>query len=375
MKELDFDELDRAVSSLMTNTGTSAPKKSDEKVLTIDSTLDANEIPVFPSFGGNDAVSSATTPVTTPEPSDPPEATSQQSVPSTTPSPAARRGGRFMDVVHPSSDMKTAELPNRVSREGTTIATPTASPVSEPATPDLPASQGDEATSPEPEPETPASSWPDPIDFHMAKDTPPAEDEHETETEEASTPVEQPEEKPVTEDTPEESSAPLQSPFLTDAKVEKRPLGAFASVDTPSSDVTAETSETTSETEPTDTTDSQLPEDTTPLVLPDELKGDIVAIEADNSAVEPEPTPSVEPASQSIATAVSLGSTSIKQQYKEEPSTTPADHAPIFDTPAYNQPLAHPAKKKSGWFVVLLIILLIVVGAGIGAALYFFVLR
>ena len=66
---------------------------------------------------------------------------------------------------------------------------------------------------------------------------------------------------------------------------------------------------------------------------------------------------------------------SITQQYAESPSTgdAPATTS-IFDTDAYKKPLAHPKKKSSGWLVVLWIAVLLIVGAGAGAAVYFYVL-
>jgi len=118
VNDIDFDELDRAVSSTLTPPAvTDAPSLPD--------------------------------PVAAPS----------------TMSPAARRGGRFMDVVHPSSDMRGASTP---TPRPASLAVPARPPaVVEPIEP---------------------SAWPDPIDVPNGP-------------------------------------APLESPFLADAKVEKRPLG------------------------------------------------------------------------------------------------------------------------------------------------------
>ena len=72
------------------------------------------------------------------------------------------------------------------------------------------------------------------------------------------------------------------------------------------------------------------------------------------------------------APAAVSGPASIQPQYKEEPSSTKQEHAAIYDTDTYHKPLAHPAKKKSGWLWVLWIILLLALGAGGAAALYYF---
>lgn len=367
MKDLDFDELDRAVSSLMTSTTKGKPEHTEDTVLTIAPTLSTNNAPAFPAQQSE--ISS-------------PAATSTPSAPST-PSPAARRSGRFMDVVHPSSDMKSAAAARRVSREGVSIAAPDGvAPVDPVSTPEPATTSYDaepDTTSVLPETETATASWPDPIDFHSTTPT----DNAPAVTEEPEPAVVEPretEQAPIANDT--DMSEPLQSPFLSDAKVEKRPLGAFAITeptaatesavapveDTPVAEDTSVAQETTAEADPEP-----------PVALPEELKSDIVAIEADTAAADSPEQPVANtadiPMSAPVVTpAPTVGPTSIKQQYKEEPSSTPADHAPIYDSASYTQPLAHPAKKKSGWLVVLFIVLLILIGAGAGAAIYYFVL-
>lgn len=360
MKDLDFDELDRAVNSLMTNTSADSPQEPTEKVVTIASTL-----------GDTDDSHTLDPSVATPAAStSQPTTSSLDSSTGRLVSPAARRGGRFMDVVHPSSDM-TSATPHHVSREGVSIATPTAptatlpEPVADPVVSEEAA--GTAAT--ESEPTVP--SWPDPIDFHKDTSTPVVD----------SVPVETPTIQTDTSSLTEpDVQDPLQSPFLAGAKVDKRPLGAFAGSDTTAGDPFA--APATPPEQPT-ATDDEVQTTPQPVVtpgptpLPDELKSDIVAIESDNGTVDAtktEVTATVQSSAQPAATTVSLGTTSIKQQYQEEPSTTPVEHAPIYDSEPYHQPLTHPAKKKSGWLVVLLIFLLLILGAGAGAAIYFYVL-
>jgi hypothetical protein len=282
MQDIDFDELDRAVSS------TIGPKPKAED--TSDTSVAVN--------------------VSRPESSSPP------------PTPAARRSsGRFMDVVHPSSDMRS-----------------TSTERSEPRKPEAPVPS---------KPEAAPTDWPDPLDFHGFK----MDDTDEAEAP-APTPVE-------ANEASDESTKPLESPFLSDTKVEKRPLGAFSTAEAKELPTAPEEPETPlleasgEELIPAETEKAEEPE----------------AVEAPTepeAPIEGEPTPPEveEP----------IGPTSITQQYKEQPSTADQPSGAIFDTEAYHQPLAHPEKKRSGAMVILWIIALILLGAGVGAGVYFFVL-
>lgn len=344
MKDLDFDEIDRAVNSLTTK---STP--ADETVA-------------------------------------PP--------PATQPLATRRSSGRFMDVVHPSSDMRTKPVLTRsVSREGSSVATTTNNI----------ALDSDNVVSQNPAwspPSAPVvvkdttqpvtSDWPDPIDFHSSV----PDETLNTSTE--PTPTSQP---PIVADDDtdidriadsinqtisqeQESQAPLETPFLADVKVSKRPLGALSNeeITTPvikpiindtSSSIAAEP-----EVQPPIVQDDLTPTGSlieADVPLPAELQDDLLLIEAGvdsggHAAADDSTAPLV-----SQATVVT-GPTSITQQYTEQPSTGNQPTVAIFDTEAYHKPLTHPAKKKSGWLMVLWIIALLVVGAGAGAAVYFFVL-
>jgi hypothetical protein len=273
MQDIDFDELDRAVNSV---TRPEAPEESR-----------TSYIPV------------AARPASS--------------------SPAARRSsGRFMDVVHPSSDMRP---------QTSSDALPQPAPAAEAETPAEP---------------TDSFQWPDPIELSG------------THSEETPVEAEQPaEETPV---------QPLDSPFLPDAKVEKRPLGNPVASDF----ATNEESE-----EPVAETPAETKEDTP---LPVELHEDIVKLEeAETPIEEPEATiPEFTP-STPVVEAPS-GPTSITQQYKEQPSTAEQPSGAIYDTEAYHQALSHPEKKHSSILVIVWILALILVGGGMGAAVYFFVL-
>lgn len=330
MQDIDFDEIDRAVSSV-TNPGVDAPKPQE-----------------FSAAAGQ-----RSEPAISSHPA---------------PSLAARRSsGRFMDVVHPSSDMRSSSSqPTLFSRQEVAPRTP--APMTAPAVAFEPvAPRPEPAVESTSEPTTGAFHWPDPIDVS----TPPA-------------PVETPLAPSLV--TTEEIASPLESPFLFDAKVEKRPLGAFS---LPESDMPLLE-------DFNDTMSSSLSEADTPtdeLSAPQELltfetevsekDEEVLLLEADNEAedavvVTSSAEPVVEQAPEPIiatvmAEPISTGPTSITQQYQEQPTTMAEPTGAIYDTEAYHQPLAH-AKKSSSFLVIIWIVTLIIVGGGIGAGVYFFVL-
>lgn len=98
-------------------------------------------------------------------------------------------------------------------------------------------------------------------------------------------------------------------------------------------------------------------------ILPDELRADVVAVESAHveAAVAP-----------AAASQANVGS--IKQQYAEKPSSeSQAEKAAMFDTTDYEKSSTKSTKKKSsGWLSVLIVFSLAVLGAGIGAAVYYF---
>lgn len=381
MKDLDFDELDKAVNSLMGDVSKSTPAKKDDdaKTLDISPTLKEDAKPDFSKIEDNAAAAASpaipttsATPATRPAP-----APAASSVHAPSRPPASRRGGRFMDVVHPSSAPKKPSAP--VSRQGVTIqpsAQPTVTESPEPEQPAVPAIV--EAPTVEkaktvdttgiPQPTPPASApveneWPDPLDAAGFKFDDAAD------------------------------SQPLTSPFLADAKVEKRPLGGAApAVEEAVAPAPAEepdrapvlgvaADESATKDDPNDQLPAK-PEIEAPL--PEELQGDLVAIESgsrtspvpaqpDEQLVQQQPTPAVSatPAAEPKEEVAPSGPTSIPQQYKEEKSTGEEASGAIYDTDTYHQPLAHPAQKKSGWMWVLWIVGILAVGTAGGAALFF----
>lgn len=441
MKDLDFDELDKAVNSLMTDASKTQPAAppadapKEEKTLDITPTLRDDTPPSFDKL--NEATAKTAGTVESAAATLPQKKEEQPEATSVSTPPATRRGGRFMDMVHPSADMKKPDAPVRVSRQGVTIAPTNAvntdpEPKSEPKKPDSPVQMSDTAqpkpaelelekptplavpSEPPVETHAPAKSdWPDPLEMAGFKDDK-DEEKSEPKSADAETARAANGEVPsVVSDVPDETEKnepseresknekendqPLTSPFLSDAKVEKRPLGGNVSVaeaEEPShTPVLGAASE---EKKSIDDPMAQLPASPTDVEpeLPEELQSDLVAIEADTSthsqpassestvpSKEKEETPEASTEATSTPKAsqdsrsqdeklLTAGPTSIPQQYREEESTGDKANGAIYDTDTYHQPLAHPAKKRSGWLVVVWIIVILLLGAGSGAALY-----
>lgn len=386
MKDIDFDELDRAVNSLMSGVPKSAPVKNDDvKVLTLDAKLTEPVAPQSPS-------QPVTAPAELVQPTDvtdaPAPTAAEESAASSVSSVAARRAGRFMDVVHPSSDMTKATPPARgVSRQGVTIeprpAVPAPSvgqPVVAPEPVSAPTAAAEPASVVAPKEEAPSTNdWPDPLDMPTGESEPASAPE----------PLESAVQEVAAEPAPSanEPSEPLVSPFLADAKVEKRPLGGAAPAQADTKADKAEEPDHSpvlgvmaADSPSDDDTDSQLPPEPveTQAPLPEELRGDLMAIESDTSPVveSPEAEPASAPAAETPRPAAPAqptptGPSSIQQQYKEEPSTGDQTSGAIFDAAAYHQPLTHPAKKKSSWPWIVGVIVILLLGAAGGAALYF----
>ena len=379
MKEFDFDELDRAVNTLMGNVpkATEPAKQDDVKTLTITPTLTDDKMPQLPvDVTEPVALASSADPVTSAVPSE-----SREQFRSV--APAARRSGRFMDVIHPSaSTQRKASSTLGVSRQGVTLE-PLASPAEETVAHVVPTEEIVPVTHDSQESDIVADvaevrDWPDPLEFNNASSASDDEVDQEQALDEALAKTEQIE--------------PLSSPFLADAKVEKRPLGGPV----PELMLEAHTLDTTEQEEVSESRDDvQAPADA--VVLPEELQGDLMAIESDTTAgnvtsesVTPEAatqpvkavvaeksfvTPTAAPIAAAVSAASSTGAVSIPQQYREAPSTGDQTTGSIYDTDTYHQPLEHPAKKRTGWLWVVWVLVLLLLGAGGGALAYLYLLQ
>jgi hypothetical protein len=330
MTDLDFDEIDRAV-----NSATTANKTGDNES------------------------STETKPDLTPDaPKEAPDDKSKSTL------VGRRSSGQFMDVVHPSSDMRrsTIVMPERPI-PSKSVETPS-QPV-EPA----------KTLTPTPE-DKPKNDWPDPIEFGASKDAAadkesdkkPEIDEGDDIDEINQEISRELDEKPA-DDLPE-------TPFIPGTKVEKRPLGAF------SDDKVGEkpNSESVGDTKPNEGADLSAENG----LSADDLEEKLVQIESDDTS-KPESSqktaaaekmttekPSSTPAPVAEKTAP-IEATSINQQYQEKPSTGEKTSGAIYDTEAYHKALAHPPKKKSGWMWVVWILLIIILGAVIGVLVYMYI--
>lgn len=383
MKDLDFDELDRAVSSLL------EPKSSS----VLSETSSREETPSTSENNDVEAQSSTTS-----------------VVPQKKSFIEKRSSGRFMDVVHSSSDMKNLQKPT-ISRQAPAIAVPTvgdpieSAPVSAEHIEAISETEESAQVSEEAsflEDEISAEdlhTLPDPLDFHnfnVEDQTVVSSDETQTNVTEST--VEEPATDTYSDEDKHDDEQELElervaselseldglmqsgqerlsvdTPFVSDPAIEKRPLGAFSVGPTDQSLLTVETvdssavedEEIVSDKEDT-VTSEQLSEktqdtQTTPAadVVPEELREDIIAIESVD--VSSASTPSSNPVAGSIS-----------QQYTEKNRPVSHEQTPVFDTAQYHQPLKHTVKKKSGWLTVLLIFVFVLIGVGGGAAMYYF---
>lgn len=367
MKDIDFDELDKAVNSLM------SPVTSDAAESIASS--DKHETPPV-VIESSATKSSSIAPI---------EPSSSVTEPTTKPAELIKKTGRFMDVVHPSSDMRTASTPKLPERKKVSISPPSRPAASKPTEPiaDKPV----DAPKENPAKTTPARnfSFPDPLDLVSKMQGKRSDDE----PKQAPVVDKEPSSlKPEIDDTTPvsavEPAEPLQSLFLPDVKVEKRPLGV-PTADDMSAEKTDTPASNTLELE--DTNDA--PEKVDTLVAPDpllaELGEDVLAIESDTSssvevkedkAVESEAakdTDTATAAASESSAPMAAAMSSIPRQYSVKPSNNDdKHHEALYDTAAQAaSPLQHPAKKKSGWLVVLWVVLLIAVGVGGALALYF----
>ena len=353
MGDIDFDELDKAVNSLM---GQNAVKDKVEQP-------------------GASHASTASAPAQQPEPTpavEPPTSSAASLetpvAPVAAPAAVRRSSGRFMDVI-PSNNRYTSSRP-----------TPTAPARREaaPIAPDAPAVAVDQTAIPS------ESFSQNTVDLDQNFDN------------------------NFTNDTPVDEAAPLSSPFLEGVEIDKRPLGSPA-ID---SDVLP-----TQEVDPgvmpdpidfsqqnTDEVQQDLGGDpwgagpqqedvviqdpVQPEFSPEMLAVEKMSFEKDEviesqvslgdeaQPVVQETEPVAQPAEVAAKeTAAPLASGDIAQQYSPSAEAAPEPSA-VFDaaseTPAT---LNHPVKKKSGWSVIFWILLMIIVGVGGGVAVWFILVK
>lgn len=322
MKDLDFDEIDRAVSSIATNTSASDDKTN----------LNQGPVP-----NTSDISQSSTADTTSPL------------------SPAtARSTGKFMDVVHPSSNTNRSSLimPERVNNQVPPNNTPPPNTETTPVT-----TQTNNV-------QTAPVNLVDANNKVIENTTNLGQDQNEDDD------INQISDE-INSSLSQTNNDSHESPFISGTKVEKRPLGAF------SNDLSPQTSQQSDNIvdSPSDKVDSSddgsLEKIKTPL--PAELGDDLLKIESDNLVIAKGDSPKPPDEAKLTPDKVKIeGPTDIAQQYKEKPSSGDQKTGAIYDTDSYHKGLINPVKKKSGWMWIVWISLLVVVGTGVGAALYFF---
>lgn len=312
MSDFDFDELDKAVHGALNGPAT-PPTAADAPQAA--SSQSQTQPPTPPQFqatvpaGARGSV--ASTPVETALPA------------SSLSFSAARRAttaGRFMDMVHPSSDMRNNRSTDSVADSAAPIA------------PTLLGAVPTEAT---------------PVNEIATK----AEAVTEATTEATAAPANN------SADTPEDA---LVSPFLPDAKVEKRPLGgALGSAELTFEDVKLPPVFPQTLLEEPDA--ETLIEEAEPQPLLEEIEFQPLLETTDESLIPTNP--------ENATNTTPVAPASIQQQYVERPSSAP-ETGPIYDTQLYHQPVSIAAKKTSGVWVFIWIILLIIAGAAAAIGLY-----
>ncbi|MFZ2545119.1 MAG: hypothetical protein WAW80_04030 [Candidatus Saccharimonadales bacterium] len=359
MADIDFEELDKAVNNLM---GKVVPDTSNdvqkEKSFTINSTLEPGATPVYDKLDlaakkiGNETLLGRDDYTTVEE--IPVETVMLQTLPQSldndetqvftphsqpiTPAVSRPNSGRFMDVVHPSSDMRTSvDTGSLVIPERTRSVIP-------------------------PQPATaPSLDMPEPAVVSEPIPVPP----------------------PIQTDL-----APL-TPFLPDAKVDKRPLGDPNSalvgsvvkddmvtdentVDTTKTYSTREDNEIKTSFDNTLTQDRKQNDDTQKEFDPTSIgnskvieEKEILAIETADSITESSILSVESGDTESLSSAVA----SNKQEQPE--SKKDATTGDTYNANSDNKSPSSIVKRKSGWGIVVIVISIIVVCAVIGIVAYF----
>lgn len=309
MDDINFDELDKAVNSVL-------------------------QQPSGPPAQNTNLV------VDTPSPDE-----EQTSPDSTQPKEVIRpivpkRRGQFMDMVHPSSDMTTTAFtpqrsifPSRQTGSLQPLDPAVVEATPEPAS-DLPVEETMSETE-DAQPTLAPEATPDVPEVHQAEWSDPLDDFGKAEEEDVQTPPEVDHETSgkvahieagfVNDDEEGGEEAVSNSPFIDGTEIEKRPLGAF----------TEATKEESAVSEPE--------EALVPAPLPEELAPEVVSVESDDGVMPSEAEPE-----KPIMNHEGMNA-SISQQYKavEEPVDNEQNEGhPVFDTKEYHQPLTPPAKRS-----------------------------
>lgn len=350
MSDIDFDEIDQAVNAA---TSPEAPNNIAEPTPVTS--------PIEPAQAFTESAS-PTTPVAVPAGA----------------SPAIRRsGGRFMDIAHPTMDMRSGTAPSALPPR----------PVSQPAATPAPTEpiRSDPTVEQAPNPlaqtdvNTPKPSIPDPVNLqsnqvfeHPQSSTSPDVDQVFAANPPANpTPeiVNSIESEPILDDS---SLSQYDSPFLENTEVEKRPLGEHADTETPTEPAVANPVEEIAAVSTEDITPQPQPEMADTAVQETAPQDEYVANEPEVATPETNVTPELTEFATTEPEAPNPDAgpaNMITPQYTPESNeTTPTEQTSPYDAAAYEQP---PVKQKSRtWLWILIAILLLAAGGAAGAYIY-----
>ncbi|HMR73060.1 MAG TPA: hypothetical protein PKD68_03580 [Candidatus Saccharibacteria bacterium] len=340
------------------------------------------------------AVASAAQPNAVTVPDEQPVAAQTQQQPTAPAAVATKRRGQFMDMVHPSSDMNKGPAPSSGIRRQAPVVQPLNPSIVETSTaPEQP--EGVDTLNTQLSTEAPAAApsptteytWPDPLDTQVSSatdsDSTTVEDVENGFVEPVPATTEQNEVEAGADETESNqlSQAETQeSPFVEGAEVEKRPLGAFATMPTEgvASEPIDEASAEAETTEPTtqDLEPAEVPEQ--PNEINESVTPDDVSTPVENEATETAELTTDRPGqvSETPLPQPDEGmAQSIPQQYRTEDQVTvvdPEEHA-VFDTESYHQPLPLPEKQRNGHKLLLytlLAVVMLAIGAAAGYAIF-----
>jgi len=366
MSDIDFDELDRAVASVLNTPAGAKPAEPTVVAAQSQPTVTAPVAPtpapvVSPSISESEPVmvrTSTPQPVVTQSytPSEQPKqpAVSAQDLHPIAQQPVQR--GRFLDMVHPAHDMAARPVPASIP------VTPSAAPIVSPSTNQTFVS---DVVAPTP---TPVIQPVEPVVTPVASpEVAPSEPEILVEP---ATP--QPAESSdffANDSSDEDQSKAADatpSPFIPDAKVEKRPLGAFSAAENglaPSSlpfgdELHEKLVQVESEDNIIATAESPIPEKTDTSFFGKKVG----AKEATESVTVP------------VVTLPGAAPVANQDEKQAKPHHGLFDHAPQEKTPKMRVEKA-PKHGKGTLIWVTVAIAVMLIGFGVGATLYFVVLQ
>lgn len=366
MSEIDFDELDKAVSTLMNQHNSRDSKTADSD--------EDNSFQGLSPDSPNSSRNGADKPeVKTPSVAKIDEVSPQAKVGSSSSAITRRPSGRFMDVVHPSSDMRTTNTAPEPTPKLTKRVSNTLQPLNQ-------ASKKSEVDEQKRAPAEPVKKV-QPIDTEV-------DSNDDADIDKLMQALIEPTDSQL------QAQTPMESPFLSDVAVDKRPLGMKGN-ETTSEEPQPESGNDGSDKEkPVDdytmraesqteddrwSTEPEVDSPKAELVTPPELGAEILALESTETSPGSYQETSKNKINQEAANSPKDRSVNtrgdINPQYKSVDADTP-EPSGIFEAVSEpSRPMQHDEKKKTGWLVVVLVLVSAIVGIAGGIAAWYFLLK